>query len=206
MKKLGECNLPPRIRRFEDVVGLFCLSPLNRGMIRQDLDEAAALFRLVSDLKAPSVLEIGRFLGGSTVLLAAAVGERGIVLSIDRSPVDDGALLRLLRDKDLDQRVILLTKDANEVECSQTFDVAFIDGDHSYQGVTRDLNRWGPKVRGFIAFHDMAYARTKSTQLPGPAQLRAELLRQDPTTLALYREVGSLSIWRRTLAPWKQIS
>ena len=206
MKTLDECNLPQNIRRFEDLVGLFCLSPLNRGAIRQDIDEAATLFRLVSDIEAPSVLEIGRFLGGSTILLAVAAGELGTVLSIDRSQADDDALRRILQDTDLGRRVTLVTADANEVECSETFDFAIIDGDHSYQGVKRDLNRWAPKVRGYVAFHDMAYARTKATQLPGPAKLREELLRQDPAGLVLDCEVGSMSIWRRTNVPWTPAS
>ena len=202
---LGECNLPPRISRFEDLLGLFWLSPLNRGVLRQDLDEAAALFRLVSELEAPEGLEIGRFFGGSTIMLAAAVGERGTLLSIDRDPQDDDTLRRILRDKDLDWRVTLVTADANEVKCSETFDFALIDGDHSYQGAKRDLNRWAPKVRGYVVFHDMAKARDMATQLPGLARLREELLAQDRAALALDREVGSMSIWRRTDAPWTQL-
>ena len=202
---LGECELPPRINRFDDLLGLFWLSPLNRGVLRQDLDEAAALFQLVSELEAPAGLEIGRFFGGSTILLAAAVGERGNLLSIDRGPQDDDTLRRILRDKDLDRRVTLVTADTNTVECSDSFDFALIDGDHSYEGAKRDLNRWAPKVRGYVVFHDMAKARSMATQLPGLMRLREEMLAQDPPGLRLEREVGSLSIWQRTDAPWTQL-
>ena len=46
--KIGE-----RPQRFEDLVSLFELSPMSRGIIRQDFDEAAALFRWVRSLPDP---------------------------------------------------------------------------------------------------------------------------------------------------------
>src|SRR5690606_21982162 len=86
--RLDPLALPERVVGFEDLAGLFWLSPLNRGAIRQDFDEAALLYRSIAALEAPQGVEIGRRFGGGTVLLAAAVGPRGQVTSIDLAPAD----------------------------------------------------------------------------------------------------------------------
>lgn len=42
----------------------------------------------------------------------------------------------------------------------ESFDIVFIDGDHSTQGVTRDIQAWLPKIRkngGFITGHDISW-------------------------------------------------
>lgn len=55
------------------------------------------------------------------------------------------------------------------------FDVAFIDGDHSAEGVWRDFDLWSPLVRtgGVVAFHDTIPNGTNHQ--PGVVALCAEL-------------------------------
>lgn len=55
------------------------------------------------------------------------------------------------------------------------FDVAFIDGDHSAEGVWRDFDLWSPLVRpgGVVAFHDTIPNGTNHE--PGVVKLCAEL-------------------------------
>ncbi|NJL92896.1 MAG: hypothetical protein HC915_03815 [Anaerolineae bacterium] len=43
--------LPNALSDFGDLLVLFCLSPLNRGLLRQDIDEAHALYALVGALE-----------------------------------------------------------------------------------------------------------------------------------------------------------
>lgn len=60
-----------------------------------------------------------------------------------------------------DQYIIGSSRDLNIVSKIQNnIDFLFIDGDHSYEGVLRDFNLWGPKVKkdGIIAFHDIVGA------------------------------------------------
>lgn len=64
--------------------------------------------------------------------------------------------IRQLRP-DLDIRVIPKSslEAAREIE-SQSLDGCFIDGDHTYDGFTKDLKEWGPKVKkgGLLCGHD----------------------------------------------------
>ena len=75
---------------FEDLAWLFTCDSRNRGLIRQGFDEAALLWKAI---KATSgrVLEIGRNLAGSTVLLAAAAGPDREIYSIDNRSNEDRA-------------------------------------------------------------------------------------------------------------------
>lgn len=201
-------TVPPRAADdFADLAFLFWCSPLNRGIVRLDLDEAATLFRharVTSD--APQVVEIGRYIGGSTALLATAVGPRGRVTSIDIDPSHDAATDMLLRRARLRDRVRLLIADANLVEEPRAADIVFIDGDHTYEGARRDLHRWGPRVRdgGRLAFHDMARARRDATSWDSLWRLRADILEHlVPRHLSLVEEAGSLSVFARHGAGWE---
>lgn len=203
----AKAKVPRKIEDFADLAGLFGLTPLARGIIRQDVDEAAALFKAIKELPEPQGVEIGRFNGGSTLLLAVAVGPKGKILSIDISPQDDATLDCILQRAQVRQRVELVIGDANKVERDQSFDFAFIDGDHSYDGAKRDHNRWGRKTRegGLIIHHDMASSRRFATQWNELAQLRADILSKQRDHLELVDEVGSLSIFRKRNGSWTDI-
>lgn len=62
------------------------------------------------------------------------------------------------------------------------FDVAFIDGDHSYEGVRQDWLLWSPLVRegGLVAFHDTWPDSAVNTE-PGVARWCDELRHHLPS-------------------------
>jgi hypothetical protein len=62
---------PERIAGFEDLTFLFSSTVLAHGIASLRFDEAALLYRLVRELQPNLVVEIGRYRGGSTLLLAA---------------------------------------------------------------------------------------------------------------------------------------
>ena len=64
---------PIALDGFEDLTFLFTSTILAHGVASLRLDEAAFLYRLVRDTQPETVVEIGRYRGGSTVIIAAAL-------------------------------------------------------------------------------------------------------------------------------------
>ena len=158
---LVEAALPDdleRIEGFEDCAWLLSSNVLNHYASRLMLSEAAYLYATVRDLEgSPNVAEIGRYRGGTTVLLAAA---GGTVLSVDndsRLEESDMSLRRVLVRLGLSERCDLRLADSTSVTIPpRSLDLAFIDGDHSYEGVSRDIEHWLPALRpgGHLVLHD----------------------------------------------------
>lgn len=199
-----DVNIPNKISGFEDLTFLFWVSPLNRGMLRQDFDEAALLFKTVNNISNPKGVEIGRFKGGSTILLAAAVGLKGKLISIDIEPQDDLVLQDIINNLGMNDRVDIITGNSKEIILHDIYDFVFIDGDHSYEVAKSDHNKWGAlvKVGGFIIHHDMGYTRHFSTQWETLSKLRSDILLHQVKELQLVKEAGSLSVFKRISNSW----
>jgi predicted O-methyltransferase YrrM len=101
------------------------------------------------------VAEVGTYRGdfASHILLAADPAELHLI-DIDLTELDAGVRA--------DPRVTLHEGRSEEVLPSfidAYFDWIYIDGDHSYAGVTRDAHAAAPKVKpgGFLVFNDFAH-------------------------------------------------
>lgn len=204
VKEWGSLRFPTEIAGFEDLTFLFWSTNVSRGILRQDYDEAAALFKAVRGLRAERGVEIGRFLGGSTVLIAAALPATGRLLSIDLCPRDDAALQQALDRLGLLSRVELKVGDANAVPISESYDFAFVDGDHSYEGAKKDHLKWGAAVRpgGLVIHHDMGCSRRFASQIAELKRLRDDILRAQAGAVAVQEEAGSLVVFRKLSDQW----
>lgn len=200
-------KLPTQLRGFEDLSGLFFVNQSNRGIIMQDFDEAALLYRSIKCISNPIGIEIGRFRGGSTVLLAYAVGESGKLYSLDISSRFDDDIRTVLTRLSLQNRVELVVADSASFNINSIFDFVFIDGDHGYLAVKKDYNQMAPrlKVGGLIIFHDMANTRPFSSQADGPKRLREELISLHSDFIEIVEEAGSMSVWRRLTDKWSPL-
>jgi hypothetical protein len=161
------------IRGFEDCYWLFESGPPNCSLSQLRLDEAADLYRRIAQLDHPRVAELGRYKGGTTLLLAAAGAE---VLSLDND-ADGGqgtylpALERALQRFDLDAQVDPLVADALEYDVSdETFDLVLMHCSPSYDLAWDVFRRWWPTVKpgGAFIFH-------LSPELPGELRMVREL-------------------------------
>jgi len=153
--------------RFEHLAGLFASSSLDHGVISMTIRQAAYLFGLIRQMKARKVIEIGRYKGGSTLLIAAAMSGEGEFWSIDIGEKEvrlhhgdhDATFDQQLADacKRFGLKVNIIVGDSRTVEIDTgEVDLVLIDGDHSYHGVMNDFERFGRRVRlgGAVLFDD----------------------------------------------------
>jgi predicted O-methyltransferase YrrM len=178
---------PDEIRGFEDLAFLFSSNQLNHGIISQELDEASRLYQVARAVTDGSVVEIGRFKGGSTFLLAAALGGRAPLWSYDihvalDAPYTGADLDAQLREAlgryGLDGNVHLVVGDSRTAEPPPgPIRLLFIDGDHSYQGVRADWDHWGGLLApgGHVLFHDAVDHGGIGTYVAGVGRLVGEL-------------------------------
>jgi len=144
---------------FENLAWLFTCDSRNRGLIRQGFDEAALLWKAVKSTSG-DILEIGRNLAGSTVLLAAASEADRNIYSIDTRSNEDRACKEYLSQSANGDRVHLLMADSRAPLPNLRFGMLFIDGDHTFAGVLADVvAHWNTlqssaQAPALAAFHD----------------------------------------------------
>jgi predicted O-methyltransferase YrrM len=198
-----------RIEGFEDCVWILSSNVLNNSVARLMLSEASHIFATVRTLEGtPRVVEIGRYHGGTAFLLAAAGGD---VLSIDideRLRESDERLRSALSRVGLEDRVELIFADSSTLPIETgSIDFVFVDGDHGYEAVSRDVAHWVPALRrgGILLLHDAKWPepsrpwnRPPDRAVLGVHRLVEELRRRPdldemsaPGSLAQFRYTGS---------------
>lgn len=133
------------------------------------------------------VVEIGSYLGASTCFLAFGLSlKNGVVYAVDTwtnigmSEGTRDTYQEFLSNTASMQRWIRPLRGYSETiakDFSEKIDLLFIDGDHSYEGVSTDLRVWLPKMKnaGIIAFHDYSWAegvRRVVEEFVAPIQLQ----------------------------------
>lgn len=126
-----------------------------KDFIRMEPWEIEYLYMVALNVKH-GILETGRFKGGSTLTFAHATSKP--IFSIDIGPQDDNVLNSLLDQCKLSHNVNLIVGDSQHSKYDQvgSYDLLFVDGDHSFQGCLNDLNNWWDNlvVGGHVLCHD----------------------------------------------------
>lgn len=192
---------PATARGFEDLDFLFTSSQLNHGIASLRFDEAALLFRTVRSLGKATIVELGRFKGGSTFLMAVAMEPGSELWSFDlhlepppgaTGPELDRELQSALERYRLVGVHVVVADTRTADPPPAPIDLLFVDADHRYEGARADFERWGSLVRpgGHVLFHD-AVAMGWGTTYPGIQRLVAEIERGDER---FRRDAGAGSI------------
>lgn len=130
------------------------------------MPERVLLYAVVAGLAPERVLEIGTFRGGSALIIAAALDDvgGGQMWCIDPDPRVEEADWRRI-----EHRATMIAEPSPEAltkareAAGGAFEFALIDGDHSLDGVRRDIAATLPVLadEAWILFHDSWYHEVK---------------------------------------------
>ncbi len=131
----------------------------------QKRPEILKLVELVKDLKPKVICDIGSSGGGTVRLFSQCADSSTRILSVDinNTSLRQQSFPHLLKDE---QKITVFQGSSYAPETiaylkdwlkGEKIDLLFIDGDHSYHGVSQDYILYSPFVRagGIIGFHDI---------------------------------------------------
>ncbi len=125
----------------------------------QMVEERFLLYSLVLGMKPDRVLEIGTHFGGTATVFCAALDDvgKGTIIGIDPNPLVPAATMEHIshRFEVLCGFSPALVQRASE-RAEGKFNFVLVDGDHSYEGVKRDVDGIMPHIAPgcCILFHD----------------------------------------------------
>jgi hypothetical protein len=126
------------------------------------LPERLLLYSLVRGLRPVRCLEIGSHFGGSTTIIGAALDDvgAGMLVCVDPSPLVPAAVWATVAHRaTMVQGYSPAALVQARAHADGDFDFVFIDGDHTHEGVVRDvegvLDLTAPGA--YLLFHDSHY-------------------------------------------------
>ncbi len=159
-----------KLRRFIDFCICAYFFPEAIGIVRflgikglNTIAEKTFLYTISKNISLKGdILEIGSFMGSSSILLAAGNElslNKGIVWLVEPCPLPDkDQFLNIFRKHGVDKYIRLIDKTSEDARkaVDSKFRFIFIDGNHEYKYVYKDILLWQECLNegGIIAFHD----------------------------------------------------
>lgn len=205
------------------------LSKLPRGSWSTPTQDIVMLLKLALCAKPKQLLEIGSFRGYTAFYLAQNVGPDARIVTVDRYPEHGEAYRQTAEAGRIERRVGDMAPGLFANDPPGSFDLIFIDADHSYAGVRRDTELALPLISasGYIAWHDYAnwgyfngyngvpeYLKEISRQLPLAHVLGSDLalyspawdIKDNPARERYLAAVGDVHTSEVGMNPWNSTS
>ncbi|MEN9341793.1 MAG: hypothetical protein RIQ54_49 [Candidatus Parcubacteria bacterium] len=152
------------------------------------------LYSLVKLTQPQTVVEIGTYKGNAAIAIGQALEDnnKGILYTID--PFEQELVRTAIKKSKLQDKIQYVIGYSHEVVPTlglKTIDLAFIDGDHSYQSVKKDIELVGAYIEkgGIVVFHDVLIDVAQG--FDGPRRVIAELASSNKWNISIYpTEVG----------------
>ena len=148
----------------------------------QNKDELFSLIKTINKHKPKYILEIGTASGGTLFLSSLYGTDDAKIISVDLPGGKFGGgypwyktflyknfsrgdqIIRLIRGNSHDINVF---NQVSDILKGKKIDYLFIDGDHSYEGVKEDYERFQPLLNenGIVAFHDIVKDNRKEPSI-----------------------------------------
>ncbi len=163
--------------RLVDFVFKDCGKVIAPSQIRSEI---LGLLKILYKMKPRRIIEIGTLKGGTLFLFSRIAAVTASIITIDlpggqfgggysakrrpflyRSFARRGQKIHLIRANSHDKATM---EKVNALVMPEEIDFLFIDGDHSYEGVKTDFERYSELVRkgGVIALHDIVRGRSEN--------------------------------------------
>lgn len=144
---------------FEDFDELpVTLWELPTGPWSSPIADVVLLVKLALCTRPRRLLEVGSFRGYATKLLAAHTQKDSVIVAVDRDPRHGEAYRGLPEAAKIERRVGEVGPEAFATDAAGSYDLIFLDADHSYAAVRRDTELLLPLLApdGLFIWHDYA--------------------------------------------------
>ncbi len=159
---------------------------------------------------AEMAIEIGSYQGVSAARIAQMLAPSGRLYCVDPWPEDDGRpnpnlriFERHLRRTRLSDRIEVVRGFSGLVgdRLPQRVDFAFIDGDHSWEGIETDWKLISPRIKagGCVCLHDTAVPSDEPWRQPPSVRFFDERIAADPD-FSLLETVDSMQVVKKNAA------
>lgn len=158
------------------------LNRINNIFTHLSIDEKVSIYRIARQINKKNIIcvEIGSFLGASSCIIASAISKKGKLYCIDTwgndnmnyGEEENDKLLPvepfndfIKNTKQYNKKIIKIRKWSHEAigelrEYTNHIDLLFIDGDHNYDGISKDWELYSPLLQkeSVVIFHDSGWA------------------------------------------------